>query len=381
MDASPSAMLRRLTLQQAPIADVVPHAKSLSQSEIVQQLGIGTRDWAALPLAYRQRLLKQILARLTARSMLAAGGDDDEINEALLDAMLRPNADADEDGWSTSTFEILNAPLRLRVFGGIGGGLETGGRVWPAALGLSAYLFNLHRSGGERQILAGCRTVLELGAGPGLPGLLLARLGFGGVERVLLTDYIPKTLENLKRNVAQLEPAEAAKRCEVAALDWHQSAEVTAATLPADGSSNLILAADVVYEPTLAKPLLTTLCALLTNNGGPSNNVALLAAERRGTAWEVFSAQLAECVARGELKVEERSDAIRQALREEGCPFYCAADAAERLVLLALTAGGSQAAAPTTAANGLEPDALSGGVETSVAALSGSSVRLQVKLS
>ena len=79
------------------------------------------------------------------------------------------------------------------------------------------------------------------------------------VERVLLTDYIPKTLENLKRNVAQLEPAEAAKRCEVAALDWHQSAEVTAATLPADGSSNLILAADVVYEPTLAKPLLTTL--------------------------------------------------------------------------------------------------------------------------
>ena len=76
MAASSSALLlRRLTLQQAPIADVVPHAKSLSQSEIVQQLGIGTRDWAALPLAYRQRLLKQILARLTARSMLAAGGD------------------------------------------------------------------------------------------------------------------------------------------------------------------------------------------------------------------------------------------------------------------------------------------------------------------
>ena len=118
---------------------------------------------------------------------------------------------------------------------------------------------------------------------------------------------MPATLDNLRRNVARLQPPAAAARCEVAHLDWHAPAAHTAA---AHGGAELILAADCVYDPSLGAPLLTTISALLHAAPGART---LLAAERRGAEWATFEALLDE--RRAALCVADRSGAARAALR------------------------------------------------------------------
>ena len=169
-------------------------------------------------------------------------------------------------GWSTLAFERRGAAtVRLRVRDTIGGGAETGCVLWPAALLLAGWLD--HRA----DALAGLR-VLELGAGAGLPGLVAARCA--AVGSVTLTDVVPATLENLRHN------CRGAAGVEVRALDWHACAASEAAGEP---PVDLILCADVVYEPTLLPALAATLKAILRRSaaGGAAAPRALLAAERR----------------------------------------------------------------------------------------------------
>lgn len=362
-DIAPGARLAaRLALQQAPIEAVLHHALPLvaanQQEDLIEAL-IRPPAFAALPRAYRHKLLKALAT--------APLPDDAEMHEALLHAFISPAPDV-EAGWSCSTYHIgCGPPLGVRVFGGIGGGNETGGRVWDAALALSALL--LATPTADEDALARPRAALELGAGPGLPGLVLASLG--RTERVVLTDAVPATLENLQRNIARLPP-KAASRCEVAHLDWHTPPSVTAAEFV---GFDLILAADVVYEPMLVPPLLATIGALL---GANRHATALLAAERRGEALATFETELAVLVESGVLRVvSERSEAARCALRDPGCPFYCAPDAIERIVLLELSAGdgGSAVAAAHASSLGWEGGAAPWRVVARVDACGSASVR------
>ena len=381
--ASSAAVVRRLALQQAPVAIVVQHARPLlitDQDALVDALGLlHGRAWSCLPLAYRRRLLKA----------LVAGGElppDEEVHEALLDALLRPAAD-EEAGWSVRAYDVdggLSPALRLRVADEIGGGNETGGRVWPAALGLGAYLLALEEH--SRSLLRGRRVALELGAGPGLPGLLLARMG-ESIERVVLTDALPATLDNLRRNVAQLEPPHAA-RCHVAALDWHQPVATTARSHGqlSEHGVDLILAADVVYDPELVEPLLATILALLQPAPPPPPQagggeevasrprpIALLAVERRGAAWHAFESRLASAVSCGSVRVRDASEGVRKALRDPACPFWCAEEAVDRIVLLELEAGEAQVREPP-------PQPPPWQVNASVVVRRPSSVRLRIAL-
>lgn len=324
-----SGKLRRLCAQQAHCDAVIECLTSSSTEKITESqqdllsraLGLSHDDvapsscssfWASLPLAYRLRLLKRVLDSIPR---------EDEANEALLQAYCNPVEDS-EPGWSTQTFFVGEGnALRLRVSAGIGGGTETGGRVWDAALGLSAYF--LAHPPLQRGL------VVELGAGPGLPGLLLAQQG--AAERIVLTDVFPQTLENLEHNAQQLNPKPTAV-VQVETYDWCADAEANAARY--DGVQ-LVLAADVVYEPELAEPLLNTLDALLRRH---RSAVALLTAEKRGDAWRNFETRLGARLGRGELCCTDRSEEARTALRAEGCPFWCASDAIERLVLLEIAA-------------------------------------------
>ena len=326
--------------------------------------------WRALPFSYRQRLLKRLLA------LLSRSGGEEDVHEALLTAYISPDAEA-EAGWSTQVFFISDGdasppsaasaavmttakdanaspaaplsaqpllssappPLRLRVFAGIGGGIETGGRVWDAALGLSAYLLRTLVHSPARVVQsraamqASHRHVLELGAGPGLPGLMLASFP-KAAARVTLTDIVPLTLDNLRCNAASLAaslPLAAAARVSVASYDWCLEADANAARFP---GVDLVLAADCIYDPELGAPLLATVRALLRRN---PHAVALIAAERRGDAWERFHSKLRPCLGSGELACVDRSAEARAALRSAGCPFWVAADAMERIVLLELS--------------------------------------------
>ena len=259
--------------------------------------------------------------------------------------------------------------LRLRVSDGIGGGAETGGRVWSAALGLSAYLLMKVESPAASSPSTPCGwdCVVELGAGPGLPGLMLTAIG--AARRVILTDAIPATVDNLEHNIrASLSPSER-KRVLVHYLDWRDSPAANVSGLAGnvgsdrsgkseeddqqggDGDGNclrlsidLVLAADVVYEPTLAEPLLATLAHLLHH--AKPKCIALLAAERRGHAWAKFEWLLQHDDHARSLHVIDRSEEIRDALRRAECPFACAPDALARLVLLELSAAPRPRAGP-----------------------------------
>ena len=318
------ASISRLVLQQAPTEAVVAVAAALLgggtdddgdgsstalQALLVHEL-IGSERWLRLAPLYRQRVTKRLLGLLSGGEVLP------ELLEAYLDCQV---ATAGAGGWSERTYFVRGAPLTLRVGSGIGGGLETGGLVWDAALALSAFLLQLPEAAPE----LGRRRVLELGAGPGLPGLVLGSLD-GGAVTVQLTDVIPATLDNLRHNVSQLPRSTAVS---VEELDWHAPVETTRARY---ADVDLVLAADVVYEPALALPLLATIGAVLE---GKPDARALLAAERRGGAWETFLRVLSEC---GSLRSVERSLEARAALRDAACPFWVAPEAVERIVLLEL---------------------------------------------
>lgn len=346
-DSPSSSMrdLRRLCAQQAPVDVVLSCWQALPafkrQVGLIEALELpASRSsfWSQLPLAYRSRLLKRVLAAIERE----ADEDDREVDPLLIEAYLQPHIDA-ESGWSVQTFFVDDVVLPLRVSSGIGGDTETGGRVWDAALGLSALLLCRERSAAAHtvgQSQQRPRMVVELGAGPGLPSLMLSSICHNEVK-VIATDVFPATLENLEANVRRLATPAAASRLSVAPLDWCDDADANAARLPA---ADLILAADVVYEHSLAEPLLRTLDALL-RRARSKRGVALLAAERRGDAWSHFEACLRPRLSRGELRCIDRSDEARTALRVVECPFWCAPDAIERLVVLELSAGEGDSAA------------------------------------
>ena len=77
------------------------------------------------------------------------------------------------------------------------GTIITGVRLWPAAVGLASVLER--RSRAQPAAFSGVQA-LELGAGVGVSGIVLAELG----ARVTLTDCFPPILALLRRNIAQV---------------------------------------------------------------------------------------------------------------------------------------------------------------------------------
>lgn len=148
--------------------------------------------------------------------------------------------------------------------------------VWPSAVALAEHL----RDTGANLIRNG--SVLELGAGPGLPGLTAAALG---ARMVVLTDrqsVLDCTTNNVRRNAGAFGGRdEGSERSLVTArsLDWG-SAEDKAALAneiaPAAGWT-VCLGSDLVYDELVFENLASTLHELC---GGHMTTI-LLAGKRR----------------------------------------------------------------------------------------------------
>ena len=161
----------------------------------------------------------------------------------------------------------LEVPL-LELPGASGGG---GGFAWDASRALAAYLV---RDVGAAQ-LAG-RSVLELGAGLGLPGLVAARLD---ARRVTLTDRA-RALELLGRNAASAgidvassagaDIASSAGADVVAAAEFDFGSalrRLPAGTLPVD----VLLMSDLLgLDSSIYAPLVKTLDDLDRNRAAAS---------------------------------------------------------------------------------------------------------------
>jgi len=311
--------VRRLVQQAAPPWVVLEACQRMpewhevdGQARLLQAIALDP-DSAAVDPSYRQRLLKGLV---TALQKL-----DVELQENLLETYLAGLSGLPAPSpWSVQTYEVERGQrLRLRVHKGIGGGTETGGMVWPAALVLCAWLMRLPSFAGLE--------ILELGAGTGLCGLALAQCC--RVRRCTLTDVVPATLSNMLINVGRLPPA--AAPCRVAALDWCEPEAFLAAE---ERAPDLILGADLVYEPTLAAPLAATLAALLSRATLEARDGvtprALVACVRRTETWDLFVRELA---AHG-LTHSDCTTEAHAAMEAAECPFWCAADEVARVRLL-----------------------------------------------
>ncbi|XP_071321992.1 histone-arginine methyltransferase METTL23-like [Trachinotus anak] len=121
--------------------------------------------------------------------------------------------------------------------------------VWPCAVVLAQYLWS------QRQELRD-KTVLELGAGVSLPGVVAARCG----AKVILSDSAenPLCLENCRRSCE----ANSLQDVAVLGLTWGEVSP-DLVLLP---KLDLILGSDVFYEPQDFEDVLVTVAFLLRKN-------------------------------------------------------------------------------------------------------------------
>jgi predicted nicotinamide N-methyase len=100
-------------------------------------------------------------------------------------------------------------------------------KVWPSATALHNVL-KKHRS------LIRDKTVLELGAGIGLPSLLMADI----TKSIIISDYDSEAVELLLKNIAHLQ----LQNVQAMQLDWN--------TIPENITAEVVILSDVNYDPT-----------------------------------------------------------------------------------------------------------------------------------
>jgi predicted nicotinamide N-methyase len=127
--------------------------------------------------------------------------------------------------------------------------------LWPSAVALADVVARRPPTG---------KTVLELGCGIALPGIVAAR---GGASDVLLSDWSPDAIafaqDNAERNDVHVRTT---------VCSWADPAP-----LAVDGGWDLVLASDVLYEERNVLPLLAALDVL----AGPNGEVWLTDPRRR----------------------------------------------------------------------------------------------------
>jgi hypothetical protein len=212
----------------------------------------------------RQRLIDEaciILASFSEETMV----ENDESEGISREFSFEPSAPlAGPNGCGAGTIRIVlhDAPIQTG-FDHTDVGLQT----WGASIVLSDLMcadparFGF---GGNSLSAPGC--VVELGAGTGLVSLVLAKLlprVYSRPPLIVASDFHPTVLENLAVNIeANLSPDDA--KAEPYMLDW--SAPDIHAPL-SSRSADVLIAADVVYEPEHAVWLRDCAAGLLAPNG------------------------------------------------------------------------------------------------------------------
>ncbi|KAF3777600.1 N-lysine methyltransferase protein [Nymphaea thermarum] len=172
--------------------------------------------------------------------------------------------------------EVEIAGRKLAIHGGqdvcdpVTGAALTGSWLWGSALVLADWMGRLDPSTFQG------KTVVELGAGTGLPGLVAGLLG---AIRVTLTD-VGALLPGLRRNAE----ANGLDECvEVKELVW-------GATSPDEvGPADLVLMSDLFYDPDSMPSLAWTLRGLCRKG-----TILLAATETRASASDCFNVLMGE---------------------------------------------------------------------------------------
>lgn len=177
-----------------------------------------------------------------------------------------------------SCLAVQSEWVRIRESKVIIGQGTTGLSTWAAALALAEW-------GCRNQAEIQGKCVLELGCGPGLAGLAVAHCC--DPSHVILSDVDEQVLQLARDNVQCNRLANAT----VNSLDWGswQAADLEAI------SPEVIIAADVVYDPELVTLLIRLLAALLDRGDATARPVALVACtERNPETYALFTTALSD---------------------------------------------------------------------------------------
>ena len=195
----------------------------------------------------------------------------------------------------------------------ISGG-TTGLSTWTAGQCLARWL-------DSRPDLISGKTVLELGAGAGLTGIFALKRWRGEISQYTFTDSHGKVVDNLKHNltcnledwrieergeeVLQLENDEDRTVASVRLLDWETFSETE------EVEADLILGADIVFDPSLLTSLVRTLQILLTRR---RSEAILACCVRNEDTFALFES----------LVTEQGLSFAKEAMRETQCdsPVY-----------------------------------------------------------
>eukprot|EP00933_Yihiella_yeosuensis_P063638 TRINITY_DN66852_c0_g1_i1.p1 TRINITY_DN66852_c0_g1~~TRINITY_DN66852_c0_g1_i1.p1 ORF type:complete len:447 (+),score=82.33 TRINITY_DN66852_c0_g1_i1:99-1439(+) len=175
-------------------------------------------------------------------------------------------------------------PVKVRLFGqastagayDLGGKYLTGGRVWGGALFLARLVALASKAAvalpvapataslvnDERHfpLALGLGRVLELGAGLGLSGIALAKLG----HEVVLSDREPALLERMRENI---EANCVQKSCKVLDLDWAKAGEPKMRRMLAAQRFSAVIGSDLIYEDWQAELVVNVLKNALPAGG------------------------------------------------------------------------------------------------------------------
>lgn len=240
-----------------------------------------------LSRSYRTSFLRRCVDQLERQSLEV----HDDLYTALAATLVRNTGDSDDEAYAWLHFDLWRAQspdqspstISIRQKLNIISDGTTGLHTWQAAGALAEWALQ------NAALLRG-RRVIELGAGTGLTGLVVANMC--APQRLTLTDGNALVVELLRSNVAtNLSAAGGQADVHVLQLDWERVQ--ASGVLDAASRPDVILAADVVYDEELFGPLCVALDALFC--GAAADCCAYLAATvRNAVTLAQFLARLGE---------------------------------------------------------------------------------------
>ncbi|EIW79424.1 hypothetical protein CONPUDRAFT_59184 [Coniophora puteana RWD-64-598 SS2] len=135
--------------------------------------------------------------------------------------------------------------------------------IWVASLFIAD---NIHRLGLDEKTSNSDSPirVLELGAGAGLPSILISK--FYQNVSVVVSDYPDESLiRTLHQNV---EENKASGRCTAAAYAWGMDTSTLTSAGASGGPFDVVIAADTLWNPDLHTPFIDTLARCLRKDDG-----------------------------------------------------------------------------------------------------------------
>ncbi|VAH14160.1 unnamed protein product [Triticum turgidum subsp. durum] len=144
---------------------------------------------------------------------------------------------------------------------------DTGCCLWPSSLFLSEFILSFPE-------LFAKKCCFELGSGVGLVGVCLNHVG---ASKVILTDGDASTLTNMKANMEMnnlyIEDSQLVKesknKVECKYLSWEEACESDLR----DYQRDILLGADIIYNPSCVPHLVRVLCMLLRGDDGRRESV------------------------------------------------------------------------------------------------------------